>query len=110
MASQAQIKKWTLSECVAYALENNITIKQSVLDLKETTINKKDAVGNFFPSFNAGASHSWNLGLNVDPVTNINVNTTTQTTSGGINSSVDIYRYILICRYFILLSTYCSMQ
>ncbi len=92
MASQAQIKKWTLSECVAYALENNITIKQSVLDLKETTINKKDAVGNFFPSFNAAASHSWNIGLNIDPVSNTNVNATTQTTSGGISSSVDIYK------------------
>jgi len=33
--SQAQVKKWTLEECVIYALENNISIKQSGLDLKE---------------------------------------------------------------------------
>ncbi len=90
--SQAQVKKWTLEECVTYALENNITVKQSALDLKQTELNKKDALGNFLPSFNFNASHSWNIGLNVDPVTNTNVNATTQTTSGGISSGIDIFK------------------
>ncbi|HMC01776.1 MAG TPA: TolC family protein [Flavobacteriaceae bacterium] len=90
--SQGQVKKWTLPECVDHALENNITIKQSELDLKETELNKKDAFGNFLPSLNFRASHSWNIGLNVDPVSNTNVNATTQSTSGGISSSIDIFR------------------
>ena len=29
----AQGKKWTLEECVDYAIKNNISIKQSELDL-----------------------------------------------------------------------------
>jgi len=33
-ATQAQTKKWTIQECVDYALKNNISIKQSELDLK----------------------------------------------------------------------------
>ena len=40
IAAQAQVKKWTLQECVIYALENNISVKQSELDLKTAEINK----------------------------------------------------------------------
>lgn len=91
LSSQAQIKQWTLPECVAYALENNITIKQSKLNLEETSINKKDAFGNFLPTVNGSASHSWSIGLSQDPVTFDAVSATTKTLSGGISSNVTIF-------------------
>ena len=91
LTSQAQIKKWTLPECVAHALENNITIKQSELDVKETSINKKDAIGNFLPTVNGSASHSWSKGLSQDPVTFDAVSATTKTLSGGISSNISIF-------------------
>lgn len=91
MASQAQVKKWTLRECVDYALENNISIKQSELDIKTSEINKKDAFGNFLPTVNASVSHSWSIGLAQDPVTFDAVNATTKNLSGGISSGVDLY-------------------
>jgi len=90
--SQAQVKKWTLEECVIYALENNISIKQSGLDLKEIELNKKDALGSFLPSININSSHSWNIGLTGDPVSGTNINATTQTSQIGIGSNVDIFR------------------
>ena len=34
----AQNKKWTLQECIAYAIENNITVKQSALDVENSDI------------------------------------------------------------------------
>jgi outer membrane protein len=40
---RAQQKKWTLEECVAYALENNISIQQSELDLKVSDVLKMEA-------------------------------------------------------------------
>lgn len=89
---RAQDQKWTLRACVDYALENNISVKQSELDLKTSEINKKDAIGNFLPSFNASASHSWSIGLGQDPVTFDAVNSTTRNLSGGISSGIDIYR------------------
>lgn len=92
IASQAQVKKWTLEECVNHALENNITIQQSELDLENAEINKKDAFGNFLPTLNAGATHSWNIGLNQNITTGLLENLTTQFTSVGINSNIDIYR------------------
>lgn len=92
LTGQAQSKKWTLEECVRYALENNITIKQSELDLKNATIDKKAALGNYLPSVNGNASHSWNIGLNQDVTTGILRNQTTQYSSVGLNAGVDIYK------------------
>lgn len=92
LSSQAQTKVWTLEECVRYALENNITIKNSALDVENADINKKDAFGNYLPSVNGNASHSWNIGLNQDVTTGVLRNQTTQYSSVGISAGVDIYK------------------
>lgn len=92
LSVQAQTKQWTLEECVRYALDNNITIKLSELDVKNINIDKKDAFGNFLPAVSGSASHSWNIGRNVNPVTNLASTQTTQYTSLGVSSSVDIYK------------------
>jgi outer membrane protein len=55
LPSQAQAKKWTLQECVNYALEHNISIKQTELDGKTALIDKRGAYGRFLPSLNANS-------------------------------------------------------
>lgn len=92
LTTQAQTKKWTLEECVKYAINNNISIKQTELDTKTADIDKKGAKGNFLPSINANASHSWNIGLNQDITTGLLQNQTTQFTSVGANVGIDIYK------------------
>ncbi|WP_353082981.1 TolC family protein [Flavobacterium sp.] len=87
----AQNKKWTLRECVDYAIKNNISIKQSELDLETTAIGKNTAIGSFLPNLNANASHSWNIGLNQNITTGLLENQTTQFTSAGLNSNITIY-------------------
>ena len=91
-AVQGQTKKWTLEECVQYAIQNNISIKQVELDSQTALIDKRGAFGNFLPSLNASASHSWNIGLNQDITTGLLQNQTTQFTSAGANVGIDIYR------------------
>nr|WP_315162822.1 TolC family protein [uncultured Flavobacterium sp.] len=92
LSTQAQSKKWTLEECIKYAIQNNISIKQTELDTKTAEIDRKGAVGNFLPSLNANASHSWNIGLNQDITTGLLRNQTTQFTSAGANVGIDIYK------------------
>jgi outer membrane protein len=92
LSIQAQTKKWTLEECVKYAIDNNISIKQTELDTKTADIGKKDAIGNFIPSLNSNASHSWNVGLNQDPTTGLLRNQTTQYSSMGAGVGFDIYK------------------
>ena len=84
-------KKWTLQECVAYALENNISVKQSELDLLATDIDKMTAVGAFLPSLNASAGLSENTGLSFNPVTNNAQTTTFLSASGSINVGYTLF-------------------
>lgn len=91
VASFAQEKKWTLEECVKYAMEKNISIRQSELDLKVSEIDKKDAFSNFLPDVNATASHSWSIGL-TQSISGILEQQTTQFTNAGINTGVDLYK------------------
>ncbi len=87
----AQEKKWTLQECVEYAIKNNISIQQTQLDNELVAIDKKDAFGRFLPSANANASHSWNIGLNINPITNVAEIQTFQNTNVNFNVGIDIY-------------------
>lgn len=88
---QAQTKKWTLEECVYYAFDNNISIKNTALDEELADIEKKGAIGNFLPTLNASGSHSWNIGLNQNITTGLLENQTIQFTSARFQVGVDLY-------------------
>ncbi len=90
--SQAQNKKWTLKECVAYALENNINIKQSELDIETALIEKSDAFGNYLPSLNGSASNSWNTGLTQNITTGVLENQTSRNSSYSVTMGVTVFR------------------
>lgn len=90
--AKAQSKKaWTLPECINYAIENNISIKQADLSLLNAQVDKKDAIGNFFPSLNASASNAWNTGLTQDVTTGVLQTQTTRNSSYGITSAISVY-------------------
>ncbi|MGB5243799.1 MAG: TolC family protein, partial [Lutimonas sp.] len=90
-AQDTTSKKWTLQECVDYALENNIQVKQNELSVDLAEVNKKDAIGNFIPSLNLSGNHAWNSGLTTDVTTGVLRNQTTQTTFGGIDSRITLF-------------------
>ncbi len=87
----AQNKKWTLQECVAHALENNISVKQSELDIELAEADKLEATGNFLPSLNANSSYSKNTGLSLNPTTNQLENTTFGSASAAINVGYTLF-------------------
>ena len=89
--AHAQNKKWTLKECVQYALDNNISVKQSELDVELAEVEKLTAKGNFIPSLNAGAGVSENTGLSFNPITNNAQTTTFLSASGNINIGYTIF-------------------
>lgn len=87
----AQNKKWTLVECVDYAIKNNISVKQSELDLKTSDVENMEAVGGFLPTLNANANYSINTGASINPVTNQFQNQTFKSFSASVNSSVTLF-------------------
>jgi outer membrane protein len=87
----AQGKKWTLEECVDYAIKNNISIKQSALDVNISSIEKLEALGGFLPTFNANANYSVNTGASINPVTNQFQNQTFESFSAGASSNIVLF-------------------
>ena len=82
----------SLEECVEMAIEKNISIKQSILEIENAAVDYSNAIGNFLPNFNAQSSHSWNVGLNQNITTGLLENLTTQFSSLGGNIGIDIYK------------------
>lgn len=91
-SGMAQDKNWTLQECVSYALDHNIDIKQVDLDQERAFIGKQSAWGSFLPTVSAQSNHSWTLGLNQNITTGILENQTTQFTSAGVDVAIDIFK------------------
>ena len=87
----AQNKNWTLQECVAYAIENNISVKQSELEIENSDISKSDAIGNFLPSLNGSAGNSWNTGLTQDVTTGVLRNITSRSSSYNLSAGVTVF-------------------
>lgn len=87
----AQMRKWTLEECVTYAVENNLTIEQFRLDLENAQIDKSDAIGNLLPTFNGQINFQSNTGLSFNPATQEPVNITQLTSSGSVTSFVNLF-------------------
>lgn len=83
-------KKWTLEECVAHAIENNISIKKAENTL---LINDEDitaAKGSFLPSLSGSASHSLSLGQS-QLFEGSFVNRTSNSTNFGLRVSENIF-------------------
>ena len=87
----AQQKKWTLEECVLYAVENNLSVEQFELDLENIKIDEKDALGDLLPNLNAQTSFSSNTGFSFNPTNNEPTTSTANNWSGGISSNITLY-------------------
>ena len=90
ISTQAQ-EVWTLEKCVKRAIDKNISIKQSQIDLENTSLSKTTAIANFLPSLNLGSSHSWSVGLNQNITTGILENMTTRSASMDANVGIDLF-------------------
>jgi len=63
-------KKWTLEECIDYALQHNIEIKQQQLSLKIQESNVTQSKTSLLPTLSANGSDVINWGKTVDRYTN----------------------------------------
>ena len=86
-----QTAPWTLEAAVEHAVKNNLQIRNAYLDVIDAETYKSQAIGNFLPSLNFSAGHSWNAGLNRNLTTNLLEDMTNQFSSGGLDMSVTLY-------------------
>jgi len=75
-------KKWTMQECIDYAMENNITLQKSKLQKQSATEDLKGAKGALLPTLSASTNQS----LGYQPWKDAGVATVT---NGTVNAKVD---------------------
>ncbi len=86
----AQNKKWTLKECISYAFENNISVKQTQLTQLTNQQDLIAAKGQFLPSLGANISQSVNFG-NAELFPGNFVERTFHSSNAGLNVSQNIF-------------------
>ena len=87
---QAQ-KQWTLEECIEYAFDNIIQIKQSVLNVNSADRDVTQSKYGLAPNLNATASHQYGWGRSYDQSANRYANNNTQQSYFSINSQVTLF-------------------
>ncbi|WP_062175849.1 TolC family protein [Dysgonomonas macrotermitis] len=82
---------WSLRQCIDYAVNNNIEIKQQELQVKSAEIDLNTSKSSRLPDLNASASHTFNFGRAISSSTNGYIDTNMANTSLGISSSTPLF-------------------
>jgi len=61
---------WDLQQCIKYALDHNLSLKQSALSNEISKNNKIQSEAQLLPTLNMGASNTYNFGKTIDRFTN----------------------------------------
>ncbi|GAA4158618.1 TolC family protein [Chryseobacterium ginsenosidimutans] len=85
-------KVWTLQDCLDYAVENNITVKKTVLDKTTAQLNYQQQKNNKLPTIYGSSSLGLTNGSSIDPITSSFVNQNILSNSFGISGNMTIYQ------------------
>jgi len=88
----AQTKEWSLEECILYALENNIQLKQKEITTQYDASTLELSKLSLLPTLNGYATHNYNFGRTLDETTyEYTENETVRSNSFGASSNVTLF-------------------
>ena len=90
-------KVWTLEDCLDYAVENNITVKKTVLDKTTASLNYQQQKNNKLPTIYGSSSLGLTNGSSIDPITSSFVNQNILSNSFGLSGNMTIYQGNKLC-------------
>ena len=85
-------ESWTLEQCINYAIENNIQVKQQALNTQVSENTLKQSRLDLIPNLNANLGRNYSFGRAVDPYTNEFNYENTYNDNYGISSSVALFK------------------
>lgn len=91
LKAQAQQVPWTLQQCIDYALEHNISVKQSELNVQQREIDLNTAQNRRLPGLNASSSESISFGRGL-AADNTYTNSNTSSTSFSLGMDVPVFQ------------------
>lgn len=89
-ASAQETKEWTLRQCIDYALDNNITVKQQDVTRRQNEVQLSTAKNSRLPDLNASASQNWSFGRGLTSE-NTYSNQNTSSTSLSLGTTVPLF-------------------
>ncbi len=84
-------EKYTLDQCIALALENNLDYRSSKLTARSSDINFKQSKANLLPSINGNYNIGVNNGRSIDPFTNDFINQRLTFSNANLNLDATIF-------------------
>jgi outer membrane protein len=87
----SQTKKWTLEDCINYAVANNIGLQRQRLQTETSETNLLKSKLNVLPSLNLGSDAQMGFGRSINPVTNLITFQQNLSNSYALNSSIDLF-------------------
>ncbi|MDD2196150.1 MAG: TolC family protein [Bacteroidales bacterium] len=82
---------WSLQQCIEYALDNNIQLKQQELNVKITENQLIRAKHGVYPNLNASANHNYSFGRSTNYITNQKERSDIQSSSMSISTQVTLF-------------------
>ncbi len=90
MHISAQEKVWTLQECILYAIDNNIQLKQLELEQENRQIALNTSKSRWLPNLNASVGQDFGFGRSLT-IDNTYVNQSSASSSFGISTGMPIF-------------------
>jgi len=84
-------KLWTLEECIVFASQNNLQLKQAENNVRTSRENLVMNKGALLPTVNGASSLNYNLGRIIDPFTNQYSNTHATSNNYSLNGSLNVF-------------------
>ena len=86
----AQNKLWSLEDCIQYAIEHNISIKQLVIQKNSAEVDLNTAQMSRLPNLNANGGQNWNFGR-TQTQSGLYENQSQSNTNFSIGSSIPLF-------------------
>lgn len=84
-------ESWTLRQCIDYAIEHNINIRQTANAADQTAVDVNTAKWARLPSLSGSAGQNWSWGRSASPVDNTYSDINNGSTQFGLNTSVPLF-------------------
>ncbi|WP_418500618.1 TolC family protein [Flagellimonas sp.] len=83
---------WNLDECVAYAIEHNLQVKNTNYDKDSSKESYRQSIRDLLPSVSGSTNYTINYGRSADPNTNDYVNTEFFSNNYSLGASLDLFQ------------------
>lgn len=87
----AEVKTFSLKQCIEYAWLNNLDVRQYILNSESTAVDLQQSKANILPSLSASARQNYQFGRSIDQFTNQFSNQTIRSNNFSLPASMILF-------------------